>query len=415
MWMRTFAALQAVAGALVCLVATTARADIITLDQAVQRAARRPTVGMAEAEAEARRSEARGARLPAYNPELGAAAGPKFGGGTTLLDVEVSLAQTMELGGKRAARRDTAEARVRVALAERDLALRLAKIDAWRAFQLALVAQDRLATAREAEELAIAVAAAARDSQTLGASTQLQLNLATSEVGRARHERLDAENGYGQALADLATAVGAGPGEQLEPSGAIAPLVDAPWTERDVVARALRARPEIAAARAELEAAQGEGRLAGALATPDLTMGLSYGYEEDPDVTMHAVLLSASVSLPVLNRNQGGRGAARARLRRAEIDQTRLRTEVEREARVALLNYRRAREAVLGFDREVNERLHENLELAQESFRAGKINYFEFNLVRRELVASRLAYLDAVAEAVEAWHAVQRAVGEEQP
>ena len=85
-----------------------------------------------------------------------------------------------------------------------------------------------------------------------------------------------------------------------------------------------------------------------------------------------------------------------------------------REARLALANYLRARDAVLGFDQQVRERLHENLELARESFASGKIDYFEFNVVRRELIASRTAYLDAVAESVDAWHALVRAAGEEQ-
>ena len=69
---------------------------------------------------------------------------------------------------------------------------------------------------------------------------------------------------------------------------------------------------------------------------------------------------------------------------------------------VAIGSYQKTREAVLGFDREVNEHLHENLELARESFASGKIDYYEFNVVRRELIANRLAYLDAFAEAIDA-------------
>jgi cobalt-zinc-cadmium efflux system outer membrane protein len=411
--MRTFATLRVAVGAIAWLAAATAYADTISLDEAVQRAAKRPTVSMAGAEVDAVRSEASGARRSPYNPELGVAAGPRFAASSTFLDAEVSLAQTFELGGKGGARRDAADARVRAASADLELAVLQAKLDAWRTFQLALAAKLQLETVREAEQLATELAAATRDTQALGSGTQLQINLTTAEVGRARHDRIDAENQYERALADLATAVGAGPVERLEPRGEMTSMPALPWSQEDALARALSSRPELSAARAGVEAAEADARLAAALGRPDITMGLSYGYEEDPDVTSHVVLASASVALPVRNRNQGGRGAARARQRRASMDQARLRTEVEREARVAFTSYQRARDAVLGFDQEVNERLHENLELARESFRAGKINYFEFNVVRRELVANRLAYLDAVAEAIEAWHAVQRAVGEE--
>ena len=98
---------------------------------------------------------------------------------------------------------------------------------------------------------------------------------------------------------------------------------------------------------------------------------------------------------------------------RAEIELAWTTTEIEREIRVAVSSYQRAREAVLGFNKEVNETLHENLELARASYTSGKIDYFQFNVVRRELLASRNAYLDAFEETIEAWSAVQQATGGE--
>ena len=388
-------------------------ADPITLEQTVARAARRPTVAMASADVDAARGLAAGARIPIHNPELGVAVGPRFVGGTIGTEVDVSLAQTLELGGKRAARAAAAEARARAAAAGLAVATREAELDARRTFQLALVAQTRLDVARDAEELATMIETATHERQRLGAGTQLQSNLATAEVGRARHDRLDAENAYESALVALATAVGASPEERLEPVGELATFLPTRWTEQDLVDRALARRPELVVARSEREAATADVKLADALARPDLTMGLSYGFEPDLDFNAHTVLVSATIGLPIRNRNQGERSATRARQRRAEIDERRQRDEVVREARLALHNYVRARDAVLGFDREVTERLGENLVLARESFQAGKIDYFEFNVVRRELLASRAAYLDAVAEAVVAWHALARAAGED--
>ena len=409
--MRNHMALRAVAGALLCLSSTTAGADTITLDAALARAAKRPAVAIAGTEVDATRSEVIGARSPTYNPELGVSIGPKRSGGDTLLAFEVGLFQTIERGGKRAARREAAEARVRAAAAELELATLLAQLDAWRTFELALVARARLATATEAEQLAIEVATANQDSQALGAGTQLRVNVATAEVGRARHERIDAENRYERALAELATTIGVGARERAEPTGTFAAAPTMPWTEDEFVAQALDARPELMAATARLEAARGEVHLANALAQPDLTLGINYGFDQDPDVTNHALLFSASIALPVRNRNQGARGAARARERRADLGASQARIEVEREARLAFQTYLRARAAVLGYDADVNERLHDNLALARASFTSGKIDYFEFSVVRRELVASGFAYLDAVAEATEAWYAVQRAGG----
>lgn len=146
---------------------------------------------------------------------------------------------------------------------------------------------------------------------------------------------------------------------------------------------------------------------------PDLQLGISYGYERDPEATAQSVLATVAIGLPLWNRNRGGRKAARIQAERAAIAQRWTAAEIEREVRLTVAGYQRAREAVLGFDREVNERLHENLELARESYTSGKIDYFQFNVVRRELLASRNAYLDAVEETVEAWAAVQQAAGAE--
>jgi len=252
-----------------------------------------------------------------------------------------------------------------------------------------------------------------RDRQTLGAGTQLQINLAALEVGRARLDRVDAENVYEASLAELATTIGAAPEERVEPTGELAALPPTSLDEAALVERALAERPDLAAARAQVVAARADVRVAESLGTPDLTASLSYGYEQDVDTDFHTVLAGLSISLPVRNRNQGARLVTRARSRRAELELNRRVVEAERDVRTAVRAYVRARDAVQGFDREVSGALHDNLELARESFAAGKLDYFELTVVRRELVANRLAYLDAVNEAIDAWTAVQRAAGKD--
>ena len=56
-------------------------------------------------------------------------------------------------------------------------------------------------------------------------------------------------------------------------------------------------------------------------------------------------------------------------------------------------------------------RLAENITLASESFRSGKIGLLVFNTVRRDLVDARLDYLDALADVAERRYALQLAIG----
>ncbi len=390
-----------------------ATAAPITLDQAIQRADSRPLVGMANASAEVARHDAEQASLSTYNPQLSASAGPRFVAGERSIAFDIGLGHTFELGGKRDARRAVADAKIESADAEIVAARLRARIEAWRAFQVALVMRERVAMAKEAEQVASQVQTATTERQKVGFGTQLEINLTTSEVGRARHDRLDAERKYDAAVAELASAIGAGASETFEPEGQ---LVPPPMLATDVnalVARAMKERPEARVARASTNVARAEIRAADAQAVPDLSIGVTYAYERDPDATSQTILGSVGIGLPVFNRNQGARKAARSTSRRAEIELAWTSTEIEREVRVAISGYTRAREAVLGFDKEVNERLHENLELARASYTSGKIDYFQFNVVRRELLASRNAYLDAFEETVEAWSDVQQALGGE--
>lgn len=395
---------------LVGTLATSGRAgaDPITLNDALRRASTRPTVAMVSAERDAARGNAEGAALPLYNPTLEASAGPRWSSGTLLTGVSIGIGQTIELGGKRGARRDAADARLRATELGFGGAQLLARIDAWRAYELAIVARLRVDATKEAENNAAEVVAATQQAQALGSETQLRLNLAASDLGRARHDRADAENAYAAALADLAGAIGALANEHVEPSEA-APALPAVTDENAIVAQALANRPELAEARAQVTAAAADVRSADAAAVPDVTLNVTYGYEPEFDIRTQSLLFGASIALPLRNRNQGQRAATRALEHRAQLESDWLRVQVERDARLAAQRYARALTAVQGFDRDVTEKLHDNLQLATDSFRAGKIDFYAFSIARRDLFANRLGYLDAAAEAVEAWAMLARA------
>jgi cobalt-zinc-cadmium efflux system outer membrane protein len=134
----------------------------------------------------------------------------------------------------------------------------------------------------------------------------------------------------------------------------------------------------------------------------DVTLGVAYAYAPDPDGA-HAVLGTFAVPLPVRNRNQGERAAARIGVKRAELELAYERVQVERGVRLAIENYQRARDAVAGFDRSVTERLDENLAVAQDAFANGGLDFVELTTTQRDLIASRIAFLDARLALVDAW------------
>jgi outer membrane protein, heavy metal efflux system len=388
-----------------------AAAETITVEEALRRAEDgNPEIKELAVDLQAARGGLLGARVIPFNPEVGVRAGPTFGDGQAPLGYELSLSQTVELGGKRGRRADAAEARVsgaelRLESARRQLAARVRRV-----YYLATVARSRVGATREAEEVAEDLKSAAGDRSRLGAGTLLEQNVASSVLGRAHRDRLAAEHRYREAFTELATVTGSAATAQPEPTDAPLPGFEPPAVgEDEFVVRALARRGDVAATGRERVAAEADAALAGAQAVPDVTLGAAYG--RAPIERSTSLLFGIAIPIPIFNRNQGGRAVASAALAKTQIAETTAVREAERQARAAFRSYGLAVDAVRGFDRDVVEKLKENLDLARESVRAGKIGLLLFNSVRRDLVDTRLAYLDSLSELVEARAALELAAG----
>lgn len=385
-----------------------AQARPLSLEQALSEAREKSLeLRLAEAELAVARADLKAAHLRSYNPEAGFSIGPSTNADTTLTSYQVGVSQTLELGGKRGHRTATAERRVEAAEARLARSREVVFGRVRRAFGLALVAQARVSTAIEADSVATLLRSAAEERLRLGAGTQLEVNVASAAAARERRARFQAEQDHTSALLELGSAVGLPASDPIAPAGEI-PRAFAPGrSEDELVQVALERRPDLAAFRAEIAAAESERQLARSLAWPDPTIGVSGGQAED----FRVLEFGFAIPLPLWNRGQGARAQAGATLDRARLAEALARREAEREVRNAYRALASAVAAEQAFDRDVVERLRENLALAEESFRAGKIGLLIYNGVRRDLVEARLDYLDAVAEVIERSAALTLAVG----
>lgn len=383
----------------------------ISLADALERASRlNPDLRIAEAEASAARAVARAARAWVYNPDLSAGLGRIGPADSSRASHDLGLSQRFELGGKRGARIEAAE--LRSAAAEARLRRTRTEVlsRVTRAFLLAQIARMRVSTSVEAEQVALQLRDAALERLGLGAATQLEVNVAAAAASRERWIRLRAERDYASAVVRLSAETGLPAVERPEPlGGLVLPSAEA-RTEADLVALALSRRDDLRAAALERDAGAASLRLASRLAVPDPAFGASLGRDESRYLTV-----GMSIALPLFNRGQADRADAAGRFERARIAEQAGRQQVEREVQDAFQAYTRALEAQAGFDRDAVERMTENLQLAEESFRAGKIGLLVFSTVRRDLVEARLAYLDALTELVEQRIALGLAVGEVPP
>ena len=398
----------ALAFGLYCSGTLAAQERRLTLDQALSEAQEKsPEIHFAEADLAIARADLTTAKIFPYNPEVGFSIGPSSNADTSLTSYQFGVSQTLELGGKRGHRTTAAQRRVEAAEARLARSREVVVSRVRHAFGLAWVARARAAAAAESDSVAALLRYAAQERLRLGAGTQLEVNVATAAAAREYRARLQAARDLNSASLQLGAAIGIPSSDQVVPEGDF-PLAERPTrTESALVEQALNQRADLLALRAEVAAAEADVRLAGSLAWPDPTFGVSAGQEEDFQVLQFGVALP----IPVWNRGQGVRAQATATLSQIRLAETVARRDAEREVREAYRGLETAIEAERAFDQQVVARLGENLALAEESFRAGKIGLLVFNQVRRDLVDARLAYLDAVTDVIERQTALELAIG----
>lgn len=398
-------------GSLLLLVTTPAlAARPLTMEQSVALALERsPRLIAQKAEVASAQAQLSGASLLAQtNPALQAAVGPRFRGAeSTLIDVNVGISQQLELFGQRGARKDAAAATVsaskaRMAALQVDLAAEVRE-----AFGKALAVEQELQLARDALALAEEGRQAAEERLKAGAASRIEVNTARVELGRAQKERARAEQQRTQTLAELRLLLGLEPTEELAPQGALPTEASSLPALAELMQQATAQRADLKAATAEVEAAEAEVRLARKEALPRPSLGISYGREEGNDIIQGTL----GIDLPLFNRNQAAKGISSARERAARETLAATERFVRSEVELAFNRYRTAQAGAAVFGGDVLAALQENLKLVTEAYRAGKVDFLQLLIIRREALAARLGYIEALEELNTAEAQLKKVVG----
>ncbi len=193
-------------------------------------------------------------------------------------------------------------------------------------------AAEQVAAMREAAAEAAALSAEmARRIHAAGNASALQLAREEAEAVTAAHAAARARADRLEARMRLAEYLGlAGvtnrwrvPSQLPLPDGALPPV-------DDLLARALSDRPDLAAARHRLAAAEQGRRLAGASA---LLAGLEVGGEREREGSERRSGVAAGIALPIFHQGQAAKGRARARQQRAAHALDAQQQAVQREVR----------------------------------------------------------------------------------
>lgn len=381
---------------------TLAQKDIpqqLKLEDAVRAAFQRsPRIQMQRAEVQEARGRLLGAQVLLHNPTVGLEAAQRSapdqtGTAETGIDFTLGVSQELEIGGQRGQRTDAAKADIKAAEAHFLHDQRLLTAEVNLAFFEAVRARDFLEIGRQDMELARTLQNAAQRRLDAGSSTQLDVNLATAELGRAEERFFLAEGAYGETRALLAEVTGGDPGSPPLPVGDLAETASAalpPLT--DLLASASSHRGDLEALQQTEKALQSRLSLARRGAIPNLTLGAFYGKEGSTDTLVGG---GVNFALPVFNRNQGEIAEANAAHQRASAERALLNLQVQREVAAAYARYQAASRSVSRLQETVLGTLEENFQLLRRAYEAGKTSSTEVVVIRRSFIEAQRELVDA--------------------
>jgi cobalt-zinc-cadmium efflux system outer membrane protein len=369
----------------------------VTLETAMTRVREyNPELSAARARLEAARADV-DAQRPLPNPafELAVSEYDRAGEGIDEAEIEASLTQTIELGGKRRLRRRLAELQLAIAEKAFDQLQRDMLAEVTMRFNEALLAEDKAVLSTEQVALTERTLHAIRERIAAGKAAPLEAMRAEAALACAQLDATDTRQGVELAHIKLA-AMWAGKGS--DHSELVGSLDNIPeelpvWVDAEFDLDRL---PEIERSRLTVEA--GEAALRGAKADriPDLeaTVGIQLFREDDTD----AYLAGIGLPLPLFNRNRAAIARAQAELQATEAEHQRERVHSQAAIEEQRLALRMAHRRALAFQRTVLPAVRAAYEAAHEGYRQGRGDYLDMLDAQREWVAAQQEMVESSAD-----------------
>lgn len=234
-------------------------------------------------------------------------------------ETSIGVGFPVELGGKRRRRIELAQAELEAVEAEiADRERRLAG-DVRALYAEALASLRELETTEGLTDIDLKTVVVVQARVNEGDTAPIELNQLRVEVDRLRSRRALVEGRLRSSLIRLKNLTGIPPTETLRLREDIATpiLPPPPASQEAAIEIALRTRPDLRLARLNEEVAQAGLRLARSLNAPDVTAFSRYAqsrssFDDTPIGVLHSkdklLTFGVSVSIPVFNKNQGGKG-----------------------------------------------------------------------------------------------------------
>jgi cobalt-zinc-cadmium efflux system outer membrane protein len=174
------------------------------------------------------------------------------------------------------------------------------------------------------------------------------------------------------------------------------------------VRAALSAHPRLAVLAAQLEQKYAGIERQRREWWPDIKVGARHSREFDSDSNA----LTASVEIPLWNRNEGGIAQAQADAQKVYAEIGIAYNELRRDVEMAYQTLMASREEISSYENGLRGAAEDAVRLAWEQLNLGGGGYVEILLARQQLIEIQRGYIQALYEAATAQAAFDRAVGQ---
>lgn len=385
--------------------------SVLSLQEALSQAAQHnPELESYSLEIRAREAESLQAGLRP-NPLVTFEAENVFGSGPfsgiDAAESTLSISQTVELGKKRALRRQVAEAETGVAQRDFDLARAAVLARTSNAFFAVLAAQERQRLSEDLLDLAVRVLTAAEERVASGRGAQTE-TIRPRILVREQQIALDkARRELTSSRSALAALMGREKADFGPAAGDLSELFALP--DPADLDRLLSDSPQIARQLAENERRRQAIRLEEARRIPDLDIDVGARYLRESEEM--ALVLGVSIPLPLFDRNQGAIAAARSRAAQARADERNAWLQAKAAILAAHQDMSAARVEAEALRDDILPASRQALEAAEYGYRAGKFGLMEVLDAQRTLVEAQEQYLESLSTYHRAASELERLLG----
>ncbi len=321
----------------------------------------------------------------------------------------LQLNQEFELGDKRTARMEAADAFYTKADAELETKKAEIHANVVLAFYEVLVSQERVTLANSSMEVAASALDAAAKRVKAGKSSPVEQTKSNIAAASANIELVQAKTLLSNSRKRLSALWGVNTPNFERATGDVTSIPNI--KSMNDLQGLVDAAPSVKLAKEEINAREAMTKIERSKAVPNIT--LSAGVLNNQELGgLNQALLGLSIPIPVFDRNQGNVQEAVSRKSKAEDELVALRIRIQANLLTQYERLSAAKQASMALQNDILPNAQSAFDAANRGFSLGKFNFLDVLDAQRTLYQVKTQYINALLEAHQSVAEIERTVGD---